>query len=1689
MPAKIKTKIDERNAAITATPQRVVEQKAAAAKSGATAADQNAKRNTAFGDQGKQAAVLDGQNRSREGAQRDVATHNKSISDATDRKTANEKNLTDIQTKHQADVDKMKKNADGTVAEKDKDLKDATAAAAGPRKDEVAAAAAIRSKKENESEPNAQAIKDKGTEISTARDNETRGKGDYDDKTRAVGDAQRTLDTQGAATGPIKKDRDDTLATANANVPVRSGSDDVNASRRGRIADTEVPAQQAIKDKAARAKDDAAAGLTTTTKAKDVNTAELDPMPAARQARVNAEADLKKRTTDAEKARETAQKSRDAVATDISAKRETLQGKRQHSDDIDNTLKTRELQESGGVRPPPTKDVELLVSSKQREATTAGTAASKDHAAAVKGLDGVNQNTTDMTKKLKTNADEQGRLGELRDEAKAVIPRETANAASLDAARNAQPAKLRDARRIADEASGKAAKDRENIEGAGQELDMAKDAHSYFNDPLEPQQKIIRKSVDKANEAGASAAKHREDLDAAGLTQTKKRQEEADADAGRKQSANDAVAQAKAREDAIKRKADEDTRLADIQKKHQNDMETMRADVNGTVGKHKKNLDDANADVVNQGAKAEDAKRLRSAKETEADAQGKQTAAKLDEVNAAKKNEADAAAAAADAKADAVKRQNELDPLVSSEPALLADRTKTRDIAEASRPTRDPKEVPAVTRRDGIESSELPVARKKYDDATAERDRVAGVLGDAKNRRKDNEDDLNTIRAGRDDLTFADSNRRAKRDMETKKRDENISSREKVDETIADGNLSIQKRSQHGDRVDTLISTKKPGDQKEPVADVQHNIDVDRTIASNGMASSSRQHGVSEGSLTRSKAHTKDVTDSMADSTATADNLSKARKDVNDSITAEKGTRTKHLADMDGAVQKREGLKKQADDAASNANDATVNKDDLVARPGGIDDVKYYRDQAQADVDAANPALASKKAAAEAGETAAAANTARNKSSADAEKAKGDRQAQDANRAAEDANVSKHKATVDDARARKMREDTNLENIKKKHQDDIDKMNSDAGGAAASHKKKLDDADSAATAQGDAAKGATKKRGDAEKDMADTADAVGPKKKEVDDARDNELAAKNKMDDDAAARKKQQDDLDALTTQEPALKKSRDDAAADVENARPQRSAEDTAKKDRQGELDRGTADAKNQKDDAERAKAVAVDGAARTKAKKDALPEADDTTPLRERDSTLKKKKDDEEDSKESLEKESANHKTKVQEGEFRVQTKQSVAGMISSMILDLVNKSFLDKLLAPPPPPPTIQGYFSYPIGPSGSVSSTTETGARPAGFVDNGTGIPEAIPTPIEVKGMGDLGDTGPFGASGSNADSFSRGRVAGGKDGTRDATSDATDAYSNKQNQTIRDLESKIEQLDTATKVAIDKQVAVESQNAYCKQVGEQGTAQKLDIYKTFSECSAYFQKHNPRASQPLEKKKEDVEDEEDEEDEEDDEEDDEEEGEEGENNAEENENENENNAEEGENNAEENENENNAEENGPLGPQEGGYTEDLSGVMQFSGPITDRGPVVPSEEDDMRYMEGYRVGYKEAYTRTYSLTMAIKITENASKKVSERKAADLDYGDEVETIINASMPRTEGTAKDLSRASRPVTEASAKVLTDATGPVTEAAAKSSTTTGAQEGGYLKKAQRKLQRGRTLTQHERLLKRIAKKTTAA
>ena len=1697
MPQKIAERIRERDRTMVITPETIRLQREAAANSAEVANDQNIKRQDTNGPKEKQISTRNGFDSSRKGAADDIVKYTGGADAANRTKIANENALGTLQKNHNEQVAKMKSDADGEVSDLNKKLDVDMAAATGPRTQEKANAKKAREDKEGEIKPNSDAIKEKGTEIGRAQGHEANAKGDLDKKNQDISDIKGTLDIRNSTAASAKTSRDEALDTANKNTPVRTASEQANAVRRSDIINKDIPDQKAIKTPAERGISDANTSISTANRSKEANNTELNPMGPVRRDRVEEDTKLRDRSTDAKNANGAAHKSKKDAVADVNTKQGVLQRKRQHMDDIDSIITTRSLKEKTGVPIITDASLTVLVTSNRHSASTAGVSSGKKHAESAAGLTKTNDNLTGVNDTLKKTGADQERLGGIKDDMVKSIPREKANADILDAKRKEIPDKIIRDRAQADIASGKIRENLTGIEGAGSELDMANDAFQYFNEPLLPTQALINKNTNLGNAAGSTAAKHRDVFNGAGDSASKARNSQQNADAGRKQSAKDIVSHNAGYDASVKRKTDSETALTNVQKKHQDDMDAMKANANDTVIKNKRDLEGATETAAVLDPLAAAATKKRRDKDAEATTQGATTASKLGEVNTARGHEANAKKASDDAAKDVADKQDKLTGLTNSEPGLKSDRETARSTAEAAKPVRDPADAINKKRQETLQSTEIPAATSASNRAKRDSDDAAESLrgkGGLNEKRAAGENDLNSIKNTRKDLDSKDTNLTGRRGKEGENLTKLKESRDGVDSKIMDGNKSIQKASNHSDDINNIIGSKKLAGEPAAPPQSMSNIASKQTTSGNTMTSNGKKHAMSEGALNASIQHTGRIRDKIKDLEGTGADISKKRDKAEGDLSAEKTNRNARKADVDDTVKQIDGLKKNADDASKSADDAMISQDEVRGRPGGIDDMEYYAGLTSDGISAKQAKInKNKKGADDAGATAADANSGRNTSASNAQKIRGELEGHNAKRKAENENASGHQAQADAARARNIKNEANLDNVKKVHNDSVSKMQNDGDSAATKHKKDLDDATGAASAQYDASTAAAQKRKNSEQDSAANGTDISKKREDVDKARDNELAAKQKRDTDAATTAQHQKDLDTLKPQEAPLKKDRDDAGDAANGALPERSPSDSAKKKRQEDIGGEVDVVQKQKNDAEAGVAMAKDGAARAKAKKDGLPDPEDTKPLRDKEDELEDKKKKEEENRDELEGESKKNKKKIEDGEVKMALRQNMVGMISGLMTNMLSTNLLPDSYSAGP----VMGQFMYPIPKataSGSVASTT-SGPVLAGFVTDTSGNPQIVTAPVDISGMGDFAEIGPSGAGPSGAAEYTvnyeKGKEVGTQDGTRDATSDATDAYSNKKDKTLLELQEKIGMLSIAKQSAIDAEITRQSQEAYCKKVEDEGKAKKLDVYKVFSECSKHFEKTMPRASQPmLEKLGPSI-----------------------------------------------------SEESGAQesGAQEGGYREDLSGVMQFGGELTNSGPV-PTEENDAAYMAGYQAGYKKAYTQTYSLTIAIKITQQASfENELMVSAAKVGYGEAVEQVISSSMPVTEasarapknetgavseikkrkpkssvteatsknatGTVSEI-KSSAPVTEAAAKPATNATGavseikidnpkpPVTEASSKALTeaaaemtlaTGAAQGGGFLKLAKRNYKRGKTLTQHGRLLNKIKDKTS--
>jgi hypothetical protein len=1669
MPDKIKDKTKDRDGLIKLTPAEIENNRKAGESSGGVAADQNTKRSNTFSAAGGQINTRGKHDSARQSAAGDVVTHSGQLSSATIRKDQNDKALEGVKKTHQADVDRMNTNAGGAVTTNKKNLDDADTAATGPRKTEQTNASTARSKKEGEVEPNASAISKKGGEVNTARGHESNAKNDYDRKAESVTSINGTLSSQMSTLPSVKKNRDDALTDAENKRPARPASDETNANRRGAISSTDIPDQQRIKTGAEQGLRDANAQLTKTTPLKDANLREIAPMGGVRSTRLETDANLNRRKGEAEKANGGATKSRIPVAEDIKQRQAVGKRYRENSDAVNNIIQARSLVTKQGVTVVPTKNIVEGISTKQRESSIAGAAAAKNHAIASGGLNTSNKNLSDVNGKIKTAAGDQVKKQAIRDDMLIGISREKTNAGKIDDARRDLPSKITKGKTEENVAARRIKEDRDGIAISRYEIDMEKDAYNYFNDPLEPTRKLIDTNKKLSTAAGNDALRSRDIFTRAGM-ESKHRNAQVQADAGRQQSAKDIVTYTRARDDAVVRKGANDTAMTGVQKKHQADMDAMNSNPTNAVTNNKKKLDDANTAGGDQNTKAANATKLRSAKDGEAQTQGAATASKLKELNTARTNEALAKKADDNAKADITEKQATLSSFLGNEPSLKAARENTLSTAEASRPLRDSNYTIIAARKAVIDGTELPKAKKIYDDKPTNNENLIDLLegpGGLRDQRYLFDVELEDIKTRRGDMANKNARLRILTNAENTRLIGLRSTREGIDASIANGNKRLIGRSQHVDNINNVITAKKKTGVSEPPAKVKNDIAAKQTTSGNTMTSSARQYVSSKGRLDNSAEHIKGVKANIDDNTNKNGKLSTEKKGLQDNISRENMNRGDRLTDMAGGAQQIKKLQKKADDASDSMNDAVNNKADLNARPGGMDDLKYYKgiEEAKLRTNAENAEAA--------GKTAADANSGRNISASNAKTIRGTIAGHDANRKSEFGNTPKYQKELEAARQRKIGSDTNLDNVKSTHKASMDKMNSDVNGTVVKYKKEVDDGQTAASGQYTKAEDTGGKRKGAEEDVDKNKKNIDNKTKEVDKARENELAAKQKNDADRAAVGSKQADLDAANLQKPPLKKNRDDTEAAVNDARPTRSPADSAKKQRQSEINGEIGAIQKQKGDASDAKAAAADRAKRAKAEKDALSKPDDTTDLRKKNDDLEKKQKNEQTNRENLESESAKNKKKKEQSEFQITKNQLIVGVVSGMIMDMIHgkTTFFD----PPVIPPYITGAFVYPIPTASGSVLTSASGPTPPLVLDL-SGNPKIVPTEIDASGLGNIGPMGPISSGASGASDYINGKVAGTQDGTRDGTTDATNVFLNGNSSAIKDLENKIGMLEYAKQKDIDKEIIARSQNAYCKKLEDEGVKQKLDIYKVFSECSAYFKKNPPMASQPvLEKLTLST-------------------------------------AESG------------ASESGA---QEGGYIEDISGVMQFGGVLTNSGPE-PVDAKDIAYMNGYRSAYKAAYTQAYSLTFAIKLTQKASEK---KKEPATDYGEALKEVINASMPKgpiTEGSAKgpgvsgavDGSEVPKggPSGSVKSKIITEASankpsvsgavedsgaveGPsgsvksniITEASANKSTTSGAsgpsQVGGFIKLAKRSYQRGKTLTQHAHLLNKIKGKTNVA
>ena len=1587
----------------------------------------------------KDQGVVDTQRKS---AGADVATHTKELSDANLKKAANDENLTTIQKTHQNTIAGMEANADTSVGTFKKNLDDISAAASD-QGGTVSKATKVRSDKEGEQVKNTSDIDSKKQEIQKALDNESTARADHDTSQKLIDDTSKNLDQQVQTTIPIKSDRDAADVDTKSHYPTHNPVDQKMVDRKDAIQNTEIPAQQKALDAAKKDLDIATTDIKDPKAHRAVNDVELATMPAQHSTLVANDVSLHSRSDAATTALNDAAAHRSDVAANIKSRQTVGQAHRVHSDDIQNVIDTHFQERSTGVSMVSDKDLNASVLSKRFDSSSSELTAATAHIAALPPFVASKKHMSDLGNLLETESTEITRLNGIRYELGATIPKENINLAMLDASRGSVPSRIAHTKAEAEIATTKANEVLPTLQDIDQNLEWANMGLDYYSSPpIKPVRDKIEKNTNLAGDAGKVVADINPLRIDAFNTAAKCHSDQLNADTGRSSSAHDADTFTGLQDTAGNNKIRNETALNGIEAKHRSDMEQMHSDTDGMVSSTKRHLDDASAAGLDQAGKASNATTVRSNKENEATTQGAETSKMLKEVGDASVNEGLAKMDHDTRLADISKTQSSLDTLVASEPTIKADRLQASSIAEASRPVHDPADITLKNRKGQINEIELPAAVNTHDTAVGKHDSVVSDLNSSsgpiamKRAHIEELDNLTTKNSG---LTNNDGALHAKLNMESNTIDSLKNRREAINETIISGNEVINTRAQDMDKVQNLIDAKNLEIRlAEPPLQMLHNIDIEKATATFEMDSGSRQHAISEGGLNTSKANIKGengLLNTLGDDTT---KLKKTQDDLNASITAETGNAHTHQIEIDTALQHKKDIQKNADNASSSADNALTNQHNTIDEIAGM---QHTKDDIGLGILSEKDKIKKETGIAEASAVIAVdANIGRNTSNTTVKKSKEELDNTVAEINGEAVNAEANADAADRARRNKLAADADLDAIKQTHKDMISVMETDANGAVVKHAKELDDANGSTGPQNDTVIGSRKKRKEAEDDSVQNESDIVSKNGEVSKAHDRELSAKNQHDADLTNVGAHRKDLDDLFTDEPVRKKDRDDAEADADNNIPEHDPNAQKLKKRQDEIDGEIADLNPIKDKAEIEKQRAIDDLKSKKAEKSALPPQDDTTGLKADHDRIQKELDDEIKRKKELNDQEKVVKTHKEQSADVILAKQLLAGTISAQILAIINAS-IGPALFPIPTPPTIIQAFTYPLPSTASGATTSgpvESGptiiaALTSGAGDNPSVITQlTIPTSVGI----DLssGPSGPIILSDYQR-GYNNGTIAGNRDGTTDATADANNAFSNKESETLLKIKAQIGLLETAKQTNIDTAVAAAAQDAYCNEVQTQGTKGGIDIFKAFSECSAYFNRvkifpSGPTIVQPPVYTEGSL-------------------------------------------------SVSGAAESGAAkesGASEllsgGGYQEDLSGVMQFSGALTS-GPATPSEEYDSGYVDGYRAAYKGIYITIFSLTLAINITKNPPKTIplgyNESGAAETEESGAAET-------EESGAAEEKSSGPKIVTEADSVKPKISSVPIT------------QQGGFLKLAKRHHKRGRTLMQHARLLDKIVGKTTA-
>ena len=1568
---------------------------------------------------------------------------------AGNNKIRNETALNGIEAKHRSDMEQMHSDTDGMVSSTKRHLDDASAAGLD-QAGKASNATTVRSNKENEATTQGAETSKMLKEVGDASVNEGLAKMDHDTRLADISKTQSSLDTLVASEPTIKADRLQASSIAEASRPVHDPVDITLKNRKDQINGAELPAAVNTHDTAVGKHDSVVSDLNSSSgpiAMKRAHIEELDNLTTKNSGLTNNDGALHAKLNMESNTIDSLKNKREVINETIISGNEVINTRAQDMDKVQNLIDAKNL-EIRLAEPP----LQMLhnIDIEKATATFEMDSGSRQHAISEGGLNTSKANIKGENGLLNTLGDDTTKLKKTQDDLNASITAETGNAHTHQIEIDTALQHKKDIQKNADNASSSADNALTNQHNTIDEIAGMQHTKDDIGLGILSEKDKIKKETGIAEASAVIAVDANIGRNTSNTTAAKCHSDQLNADTGRSSSAHDADTFTGLQDTAGNNKIRNETALNGIEAKHRSDMEQMHSDTDGMVSSTKRHLDDASAAGLDQAGKASNATTVRSNKENEATTQGAETSKMLKEVGDASVNEGLAKMDHDTRLADISKTQSSLDTLVASEPTIKADRLQASSIAEASRPVHDPVDITLKNRKDQINGAELPAAVNTHDTAVGKHDSVVSDLNSSsgpiamKRAHIEELDNLTTKNSG---LTNNDGALHAKLNMESNTIDSLKNKREVINETIISGNEVINTRAQDMDKVQNLIDAKNLEIRlAEPPLQMLHNIDIEKATATFEMDSGSRQHAISEGGLNTSKANIKGengLLNTLGDDTT---KLKKTQDDLNASITAETGNAHTHQIEIDTALQHKKDIQKNADNASSSADNALTNQHNTIDEIAGM---QHTKDDIGLGILSEKDKIKKETGIAEASAVIAVdANIGRNTSNTTVKKSKEELDNTVAEINGEAVNAEANADAADRARRNKLAADADLDAIKQTHKDMISVMETDANGAVVKHAKELDDANGSTGPQNDTVIGSRKKRKEAEDDSVQNESDIVSKNGEVSKAHDRELSAKNQHDADLTNVGAHRKDLDDLFTDEPVRKKDRDDAEADADNNIPEHDPNAQKLKKRQDEIDGEIADLNPIKDKAEIEKQRAIDDLKSKKAEKSALPPQDDTTGLKADHDRIQKELDDEIKRKKELNDQEKVVKTHKEQSADVILAKQLLAGTISAQILAIINAS-IGPALFPIPTPPTIIQAFTYPLPSTASGATTSgpvESGptiiaALTSGAGDNPSVITQlTIPTSVGI----DLssGPSGPIILSDYQR-GYNNGTIAGNRDGTTDATADANNAFSNKESETLLKIKAQIGLLETAKQTNIDTAVAAAAQDAYCNEVQTQGTKGGIDIFKAFSECSAYFNRvkifpSGPTIVQPPVYTEGSL-------------------------------------------------SVSGAAESGAAkesGASEllsgGGYQEDLSGVMQFSGALTS-GPATPSEEYDSGYVDGYRAAYKGIYITIFSLTLAINITKNPPKTIplgyNESGAAETEESGAAETEESGAAETEEsGAAEEKSSGPKIVTEADSVKPKISSVPIT------------QQGGFLKLAKRHHKRGRTLMQHARLLDKIVGKTTA-